>query len=96
MIARLLCRTAASRGAKATAIELSGKTLRGRNKSWTEIDGTFQEMNSGAMQLFEGNQRRREFLNFSVGENKNAASKRQKGFPTKEQREHQKIPMETL
>lgn len=53
-------------------------------------------MNSGAMQLFEGNQRRREFLNFSVGENKNAASKRQKGFPTKEQREHQKIPMETL
>lgn len=44
-------------------------------------------MNGGAMQLFEGNQRRREFLNFSVGENKNAASKRQKGFPTKEQRE---------
>lgn len=56
-------------------------------------------MNNSAVQLFEGNQRRSEFLNFFVGENKKAASKRQKRFPQKAEGtawEQQKIPMEAL
>lgn len=55
-------------------------------------------MNNSAVQLFEGDQRS-EFLNFFVGENKKAASKRQKGFPQKAEGtawEQQKIPMEAL